>query len=186
MRRIAALLSAIWLGMHIGFGYIVAPIIFTRLQNLPDGKMMAGNIAGSLFHIVNWVGLLAWLLIFLIAKDSNRQTYQRTRLPFWTGLLLGLLAINEWLITPVIEAIKTNQTNWLHNLIGGRMGLWHGMSSIIHLIIAVIGLCFCFVLWRLNKFRRKFWGGKKPPPTLFFKPLPLLLFRLHHHCEHYE
>lgn len=154
MRRIAALLSAIWLGMHIGFGYIVAPIIFTRLQSLPDGKMMAGNIAGSLFHIVNWVGLLAWLLIFLIAKDSNRQTYQRTRLPFWTGLLLGLLVINEWLITPVIEAIKTNQTNWLHNLIGGRMGLWHGMSSIVHLIIAVIGLCLCIRLLRLDELRR--------------------------------
>ena len=73
--------------------------------------MMAGQYCRFVVSHRQLGGIIGLATDFFNCKDSNRQTYQRTRLPFWTGLLLGLLAINEWLITPVIEAIKTNQTN---------------------------------------------------------------------------
>lgn len=148
MRRLIALLSALWLGMHIGFGYLVAPLLFTRLQTLPDGKMLAGNLAGVLFHWVNGLGFITWLCVFWLLRRDNQHAYHRNKLPIWALTLTVLIAINEWLITPVIEALKNGQHNWLYDLTGGGFGLWHGISSIIYLIVSLIGLGLCVRLLR--------------------------------------
>lgn len=144
MRRLAALLAALWLGMQIGFGYIAAPILFARLE-----KITAGNIAGSLFHAVNWLGLAAWLLIWFIWRADNRRRYRPGRSHWWAGVLLGLTAFNEFLMTPVIEALKTGGTHWLHNLLGGGFGIWHGMSSMVYLAASLLGFVLCILLLRL-------------------------------------
>ncbi|ULJ59785.1 DUF4149 domain-containing protein [Wielerella bovis] len=152
MRRFSALLISIWLGLHIGFGCIAAPTIFARLETLPNGKVLAGTIAGTLFHFVNLFGIVAWLIIFFIAKsDNQRMTYRKSRVPLWTGLLLVLLGTNELLITPVIAALRDQRSNWLHDIIGGRFGLWHGTSYILYFIAAIIGLGLCIRLLRLDQ-----------------------------------
>ena len=56
MKRVAALLMSVWLGVQIGVGYVVAPILFANLE-----KMQAGQLAGELFHIVHYLGLFAWV-----------------------------------------------------------------------------------------------------------------------------
>ena len=53
MRRLTALLLGIWLGIHICGGYIATHLLFTRLAHLPDGRLLAAQIAGSLFHAVH-------------------------------------------------------------------------------------------------------------------------------------
>lgn len=65
-------------------------------------------------------------------------------------LLLILNMINEFLIAPVIAALKTGTNHWLHQLIGGSFGMWHGVSSLVYLAVAVIGLCLCCALLRLR------------------------------------
>ena len=59
--------------------------------------------------------------------------------------------INEFLFSPVIRALRDGQTNWLHDLIGGRLGLWHGVSSLLYIAISFIGLCVCIRLLRLDE-----------------------------------
>lgn len=151
MRRLAALLAAIWLGMHLGFGYIAAPILFRQFGLTSEGRMLAGDLAGELFHWVNNWGLVTWFILFWIVRRDFRQNYRRNYLPFWVGTLWIFLMVNEWLLTPVIEVLKTGQENWLHNLIGGRFGLWHGIASIVYLLAALIGLGLCIRLLRLDK-----------------------------------
>ncbi|XXQ67624.1 DUF4149 domain-containing protein [Neisseriaceae bacterium B1] len=150
MGRVIALLTSVWLGMHIGFGYIAAPVLFKNLE-----RLQAGNMAGTLFHWANWVGLVAWALAFVLCRqDRARSRYRPVNTHRGVLFLWLLLAINEFLMTPVIEALKTNQKNWLHDLIGGSFGMWHGMSSVIHLLAAITGLVLCLMVLRWREMSR--------------------------------
>lgn len=146
MNRLCALLTSLWLGMQVMAGYIAAPILFERL-----GKQEAGNIAGVLFSINNYFGLLAWIVAWLVVRSNqNRSLNNNGKVaPKFIILLLLLTASNQFLISPVIAAHKTGTANWLLLLLGGSFGMWHGISSIIYLVCSVLGLG---LLWRYLKF----------------------------------
>lgn len=150
MKRLTALLISLWLGMQIGFGYVVAPILFNVLE-----KEVAGKIAGMLFHISNGLGLLAWALAFLVCRNKSaysswddRPSGGHTRK--WIVLLIALLATNEFLFAPVIAALKAGETHFLVTWFGGTFGKWHGTSSVLHLVEGLIGFGLCIKLLRLE------------------------------------
>lgn len=146
MNRLCALLTSLWLGMQVMAGYVAAPILFEQL-----GKQEAGNIAGVLFSINNYFGLLAWIVAWLVVRsERNRSLSDNGKVaPKFIILLLLLTASNQFLISPVIAAHKTGTENWLLSLLGGSFGMWHGISSIIYLVCSVLGLG---LLWRYLKF----------------------------------
>ena len=145
MNRLCALLTSLWLGMQVMAGYIAAPILFERL-----GKQEAGNIAGMLFSINNYFGLLAWTVAWLVVRSNRNRSFSDNckAAPKFIILLLLLTASNQFLISPVIAAHKTGTANWLLSLLGGSFGMWHGISSIIYLVCSVLGLG---LLWRYLK-----------------------------------
>ena len=146
MNRLCALLTSLWLGMQVMAGYVAAPILFERL-----GKQEAGNIAGMLFSINNYFGLLAWTVAWLVVRSNRNRSFSDNckAVPKFIILLLLLTASNQFLISPVIAAHKTGTANWLLSLLGGSFGMWHGISSIIYLVCSVLGLG---LLWRYLKF----------------------------------
>ena len=135
MNRLCALLTSLWLGMQVMAGYIAAPILFGQL-----GKQEAGNIAGVLFSINNYFGLLAWIVAWLVVRSNrNRSLSDNGKVaPKFIILLLLLTASNQFLISPVIAAHKTGTANWLLSLLGGSFGMWHGISSIIYLVYIIV------------------------------------------------
>jgi hypothetical protein len=48
------LLSALWLGSLVGIGGIAAPVLFAQLSD----RVLAGNLAGALFTVEAWVGIV--------------------------------------------------------------------------------------------------------------------------------
>lgn len=146
MNRLCALLTSLWLGMQVMAGYVAAPILFERL-----GKQEAGNIAGVLFSINNYFGLLAWTVALLVVlSNRNRSLNNNGKVaPKFIILLLLLTASNQFLISPVIAAHKAGTANRLLSLLGGSFGMWHGISSIIYLVCSVLGLG---LLWHYLKF----------------------------------
>ena len=106
MKRVAALLMSVWLGVQISVGYVVAPILFANLE-----KMQAGQLAGELFHIVHYLGLFAWGWAFMAVGRTSAWEHgsanKHTRK--WIGLLLVLILISEFLFAPTIAALKNNQ-----------------------------------------------------------------------------
>ena len=119
MNRLCALLTSLWLGMQVMAGYIAAPILFGQL-----GKQEAGNIAGVLFSINNYFGLLAWIVAWLVVRSNrNRSLSDNGKVaPKFIILLLLLTASNQFLISPVIAAHKAGTANWLLSLLGGSFG----------------------------------------------------------------
>ena len=136
-----------WLGSLTVVGYLVAPVLF---QNLP--KMKAGDIAGQLFHLVSYIGIIS--AVVLICSGSIKQGlrgFLGSLKGFFISIALLCTIINEWLITPVIVALKTNGKNMLYQQFGGSFAQWHGVSQIIYLMTAISLFLFIIFWTRENK-----------------------------------
>lgn len=153
MKSLAAVFISVWLGVHLGFGYVVAPIMFGY-----DGmdKMVAGQIMGGLFHVSNYVGLVAWLWAWFalghqVSGWHHGHIHKHT--PKWIILLLILLSVNEFAVTPTLAALKAGQMPMLATLFASStpFKLWHAISSSIHLLASVIGLILVIKLLNLER-----------------------------------
>ena len=108
LRKISLYAATVWLGIQIAGGLI----------------MQAGEIAGILFHIISWLGLIIWGILFL----THTKILTRLQTILLCTLLLSV-AINQFLIAPVIDALKYGYEDWLLSLLGGSFGMWHGIRQ---------------------------------------------------------
>lgn len=135
-----ALLIA-WIGLLLGAGYVTAPVLFAHLP-----QMTAGDLAGELFHIVSFVGIAAAIILMVLGGLYEQRPFFRSARFISLLAALGSVLISEFVLTPVIVALKTNGTNWLLSWMGGSFGLWHGISQLIYLLTFCCTLTFA-VLW---------------------------------------
>lgn len=126
LRKISLYAATVWLGIQIAGGLI----------------MQAGEIAGILFHIISWLGLIIWGILFL----THTKILTRLQTILLCTLLLSV-AINQFLIAPVIEALKYGYEDWLLSLLGGSFGIWHGISSIVFMTTALLSTALS---WQLS------------------------------------
>lgn len=126
LRKISLYAATVWLGIQIAGGLI----------------MQAGEIAGILFHIISWLGLIIWGILFL----THTKILTRLQTILLCTLLLSV-AINQFLIAPIIEALKYGHEDWLLSLLGGSFGMWHGISSIVFMTTALLSTALS---WQLS------------------------------------
>lgn len=126
LRKISLYAATVWLGIQIAGGLI----------------MQAGEIAGILFHIISWSGLIIWGILFL----THTKILTRLQTILLCTLLLSV-AINQFLIAPVIEALKYGYEDWLLSLLGGSFGMWHGISSIVFMATTLLSTALS---WQLS------------------------------------
>ena len=147
MKTLIVILQALWLGAHIAVGYVVAPMLFHFASQGELSRAVAGNIAGELFHVVMYLGLLTAVLWWLFCRSVRQPSHI-------LNALIVLLAVSEWVITPVIGAIKQKQSQWLYDLVGGSFGMWHGSSSSVYLLITLLLLLWTGKRLQINSQRR--------------------------------
>ena len=122
---------AMQLGLLIVSGYVVAPVLFAKAES----TMQAGMLAGNIFHIVN-VGVL--FLAGAVASFWLRGNLAGR----WHWLLLAMLVVllagNEFVVAPHIQAIKDSvgaiDTVPKGNPQRVQFGIYHGVSAICHLL----------------------------------------------------
>ena len=150
MNRLSAILISIWLGMQLTVGYVVAPTLFRHLE-----RTQAGNSAGEFFDLVAYLGLFAWTVTYFTLRTgaADYGFERRNNLPSglsWMGVLIMLLGINQFAVTPAIKALKANEGNWLLDLVGGSFAMWHGISSTIYMVCSLLGAILCIAYLRLS------------------------------------
>ena len=83
-------------------GYIVAPTLFAMLAD----RTMAGSVAGQLFSVMSYVGLLAAGLLISGQCYRSRATW-RQNWRFWTLLIMLLIiVIGEFYLQPLMAELK--------------------------------------------------------------------------------
>ena len=147
MKTLLVILQAVWLGAHITIGYVVAPLLFHFASRGEISRTTAGNVAGELFHVLMYFGLFTAVVWWLFCR-SVRQPSKIL------NVLLLLLLVSEWVISPVIEAIKHKQSQWLYDLIGGSFAMWHGISSSVYLLMTLLLLLWTGKRLQINSQRR--------------------------------
>lgn len=133
-----SVLLTLWVGGLWAVGGIVAPTLFATLPSRP----LAGVIAGKLFEVFGWVGLVcaAYLLIFVLVGEGASALKRRV---FWILLvMLMLTAAGQFGIHPLLAQLKHDAMprEVMDSVLRDRFVAWHGVSSILYLLQSVLGL----------------------------------------------
>ncbi len=124
------ILLTLWVGGLWTVGYIVAPVLFASL----DDRALAGSLAGTLFGILGWLGLLAGGLL-LTANQVRRPGLRGN----WRALvllaMLALVAAGQFGLAPVIAGLREAGL-----ADSSRFGLLHGIASVLYLATSLLGL----------------------------------------------
>jgi len=135
LRAAAIRLSlALMLGLLVVSGYVVAPQLFAHAGD----RMLAGMLAGHVFHVAN-IGVLllgAAVLMFWLRGGAPRA--------HWLLLVCAMLlvSLNEFVIAPQIQALKAMAPAGIdaldaHHALRRQFALWHGASALLHLFSAI-------------------------------------------------
>lgn len=150
MRSIADSLQSItatlWVGGLWVTGYVVAPVLFSQL----DDRALAGLVAGRLFSLLAWIGMAcaAYLLIYRLARYRAGALRQGL---FWIVIvMLALVLAGEFGVQPVMAALKEQALpgSVMESALRDRFALWHGVSSVIYLLESLLGAALIVLLGR--------------------------------------
>jgi len=122
------ILLTLWVGSLWVSGYIVAPMLFTALED----RALAGSLAGELFGITAWIGLACGGALLL----SNLASFRGFN---WRGMVLAtmllLVAIGLFVLTPMIAGLREQ------GLVDTTdFGSLHGLASALYVCTSLGGL----------------------------------------------
>ena len=131
------ILLTLWVGSLWTAGYIVAPVLFNSLD-----RSTAGDVAGQLFTIVSYIGLLVISLLLLVNvfQDGLRILWQwRNRILL---LMLLLVVIGQFVLQPMMAELKAAG---LEGSNAKQFATLHGVASILYMVNSLMGLAL--VAW---------------------------------------
>jgi hypothetical protein len=136
--KLALVFITLWVGALWAIGYLAAPVLFSALGD----KSMAGMLAGKMFTLVAYIGMVCgtYLLIHRLLSFGGSALKQGF---FWAVLLMLLLAVaGHFGIQPILESLKSQALpkEVMESMFRDRFARWHGVSSIVYLIQSLLGL----------------------------------------------
>ncbi|VVE24517.1 membrane protein [Pandoraea iniqua] len=151
LERLFRLVATVWCGSQWAIGYIVAPTLFTVLES----RMVAGTVAGRLFHTQAWLSLvcgvlLVWLATALVARTADEQAARRYRGLRWLAVaMMVCVLISSFALQPFMAqlraAAEATGVEIGQSPYAARFGMLHGISSAIYLLQSLLGVA---LIWR--------------------------------------
>jgi len=124
------ILLTLWVGGLWTVGFIVAPTLFANL----DDRALAGTLAGVIFGIMAWIGLLCGVLLLLSNQVRNPQHRLNWRALVLLAMLV-LILIGQFLLAPMIADLRLAGASGTPEF--ARL---HGLASLAYLVTSVLGL----------------------------------------------
>lgn len=128
-------LLALWVGGLWVAGYVVAPSLFATL----DDRQLAGQLAGQVFRLMSYIGLVAGGLLLLSVLLRAAGGWAREWRVWTLVSMLLLVAIGAFVIQPMMVELKAGGIVPASEQ-ATAFGRMHGISSILFLITSVLGL----------------------------------------------
>ena len=132
--KIEIILQTLWVGGVWVIGYVVAPVLFASL----DDRRLAGELAGSMFTAINYIGLVCGSVLLALALSKAAVWLKDLRV-IAIVLMLILIAISAFVVQPMMQELKAI------GLVPGsdeaaQFGRLHGVSSVLYLVNSLLGL----------------------------------------------
>ena len=130
------ILLTLWVGSLWVAGFVVAPLLFAEL----DDRALAGNVAGSLFTVTSYIGLVCGSLLLVI----NSVSFWRIN---WRAVvivcMLLLVVIGQFVVTPMVADLRVQGLTDTP-----RFGQLHGLASVLFTLTSVLGVVLVAAGWR--------------------------------------
>ena len=144
LSRLRILVATLWAGSLWTIGFVVAPTLFATLSD----RVLAGNIAGSLFRVEAWLSIAcAVLLLALLQWAPGALEPKRRRL--LGALVLSMLVcalVSHFGITPLMSELKAQAPSGImDDAMRSRFGMLHGVSTVV---FAVQSLLAGVLIWK--------------------------------------
>ena len=146
LARVRFLVATLWAGSLWTIGFIVAPTLFASLSD----RVLAGNIAGSMFRAEAWLSIAcAVVLLALLQWSPGALEPKRRRL--LGALVLAMLVcalLSHFGISPLMAELKAQaqgSSGIMDEAMRSRFGMLHGVST---LIFAVQSLLAGVLIWK--------------------------------------
>ena len=146
LARLRLLVATLWAGSLWTIGFIVAPTLFATLSD----RVLAGNIAGSMFRAEAWLSIAcAVVLLALLQWSPGALEPKRRRL--LGALVLSMLVcalLSHFGISPLMAELKAQtqgSSGIMDEAMRSRFGMLHGVST---LIFAVQSLLAGVLIWK--------------------------------------
>ncbi len=124
------MLLTLWVGGLWIIGYVVAPVLFSELED----RALAGSVAGRLFEIIAYIGLFCGSLLLL----ANQLRENIKRLNLQAVLLFSMLLLivaGQFIITPMIAELRASGLTD-----SSTFSVLHGLAAGGYLLTSLFGL----------------------------------------------
>lgn len=139
LARVRILVATLWAGSLWTIGFIVAPTLFATLSD----RVLAGNIAGSMFRAEAWLSIAcALVLLALLQWSPGALELRRRRL--LGALVLSMLVcalLSHFGISPLMAELKAQaqgSSGLMDEAMRSRFGMLHGVSTVIFAVQSVL------------------------------------------------
>lgn len=148
----AALLAVTaWVGSLWGVGFLAVPVLFYAQ---PD-KMLAGMLAGHMFTLVSYTGMVcgSYLLVYLGAR-FRRQAVRQPLFLIVVAMLL-LVLVSQFVLQPEMAALKAQALpqDVTQSPYAARFDALHHIASSLYVAKSVLGLALVMLAKTLLIFR---------------------------------
>ena len=136
LSRLNLIVITLWVGALWTTG-LSAYVLFDSLQD----KQLAGSLAGKLFTVVSYIGMVSGLYL-LIQRLLDYGTGALKQSFFWAVFVMLLLVIaGHFGIQPILAQIKADAmpADVMHSIFAERFGKWHGVASVAYLVECLLG-----------------------------------------------
>lgn len=125
------LLTVLWIGSLWTIGYLVAPTLFAVLED----RALAGLLAGRLFTIGNYLGLICGSLLLLGVWLNPPEDGRRGWRAGLLAVMLGIILVSQFVLQPVLADLKAQGG-------GAAFVRLHGVSASLYLVNSLLGLAW--------------------------------------------
>jgi len=122
------ILLTLWVGALWVVGFIVTPLLFSEL----DERALAGSLAGSLFTVTSYLGLLCGGALLVLNGAAFRALNWRAVVI--AGMLLLVIA-GQFVIAPMVVELRDAGLAET-----ARFARLHGIASVLFIMTSVLGL----------------------------------------------
>ncbi|MFP3873616.1 MAG: DUF4149 domain-containing protein [Thiohalophilus sp.] len=125
----------LWVGGMWITGYLVAPMLFSVLED----RALAGMLAGRMFSAMSYVGLVcAGLLLLIHFQKTTLNDWRQWRRWVLLAMLL-VIVMGEFVLQPMMAELKAQGLDE-GSVAQQRFGMLHGLSSSLFLFNSLAGL----------------------------------------------
>lgn len=143
---VESLVITLWVGSLWTTGLLVAPVLFTML----DDRTVAGNIAGRLFEITATVAIVSAILVLVLRLVAHWSQMLREPLVWLVITMLIAALIGQFGIHPMVAQLRDQLflQPVMETELRAQFAMWHAIAEIVYLVQCLLGAALVIIFRR--------------------------------------